>query len=75
MVTPERGFDPAVGLLSACQQNSCVATVDRGYPGEAETVRFSAVQGQTYFFTVDCWTDRADMDSTRGGFVIGVLQP
>ncbi len=74
-VTPQRGYDVSVALLSSCAQNACVATEDRHLAGEPEVLTFPATQGTTYFLAVDSYyPGTAGYPNSRGGFVIGVSQ-
>ncbi|MBX7099857.1 MAG: hypothetical protein K1X89_19230, partial [Myxococcaceae bacterium] len=67
-VTGIGSLDAVLAFLgTTCSPTTCTKAVDTAYTGEAETLTFDGVQGQTYYFVVDAYTS-----TSVGGFRLTV---
>jgi hypothetical protein len=69
-LSPERGSDTGLALLSACTNNSCLVTEDPGFAGEVDLIGFTATATTTYFVVVDSYSNSSN--SSHGGFLLSV---
>jgi hypothetical protein len=74
-VQPERGFNAAVGVTTACAAGACRDTVDSAGENLAEVLTFTAAAGATYYVTVDSSSDLPSNGAARGGFGVSVASP
>jgi len=59
-VTPQAAFDPALQQLNGgCSATQCVRSSDAAGPGGAESITFSATQGQPVHFVIDSFENTA----------------
>jgi hypothetical protein len=73
-VRPQRDFDLALGVLSACAPASCLAFDDQAGVGRPASVTFNASAGATYYLVVDHWDSATFSHSWAGGFIISVTE-
>lgn len=68
---PQRGFDAALSVLSACSENRCIESLEAA-TSDKLTITFEATSGTTYSIVVDSAITATSTTSTtsRGGFLI-----